>query len=110
VDWLAWRRHTRAWLGERQYESIYRALSAAPLPPGGYVLHDLNGLGLRARRQVGEAFDMYHPSGGRQVSFDADWASQHLSEAEYCAAFEQAEVVYRHALTLLLSALQHAPE
>ena len=94
-----------AWLREQQYESVYRVLSAAPSPRAGYILHDLNGLGLRPGRQVGEAFDMYNPSGGRQVSFDGDWASQQLSEAEYCMAFEHAEAAYRRALTLLFSAL-----
>jgi hypothetical protein len=90
-------------LRERRYADVYRALTRSPLPNEGFVLHDLNGLGLRAQRNAGEAFDMFHPSGGVQVAFDGDWQVQHLTEEEYCSAFRRADARYMEVLTVLLS-------
>ena len=97
------------WLRERRYGDVYRTLTGVPVPDEGYVLHDLNGLGLRAERKVGEAFDMFEPSGGVQVAFDGAWQTQHLSEEEYCRAFERADATYAEALTVLLSAMGPSP-
>jgi hypothetical protein len=90
-------------LRERQYADVYRALTNGPIPREGYVLHDLNGLGLREQRNVGEAFDMFHPSDDVQVAFDGDWQAQHLTREAYCSAFRRAEARYSKDLSVLLS-------
>lgn len=91
-----------ALLAAGQHMAVYRQLATQPIPPHGFVLHDLNGLGLRADREPGHAFDMFASGQAPQRSFDGDWETQALTREEYCAAFAQAERAYAHALQMLL--------
>jgi hypothetical protein len=97
-----------AWLREGRHDAVYRVLTSVPVPKDGYVLYDLNGLGLRSQRDPGEAFDMFHPFEGVQVAFDGDWQAQRLTAASYCDTFSRVDDQYRMALTALLSAVPKA--
>ena len=93
------------WLANGRSADVYRWLLAQPVRSDGFVLHDLNGLGLRATREPGHAFDMFDQHGGPQVAFDGDWDMQGLTRAEYCEAFTRAEAAYGYALDILLTTL-----
>jgi hypothetical protein len=98
-----------AWLAARRHDLVYRSLLTQPVRLAGFVLHDLNGLGLRAGREPGQAFDMFDSGDMPPTAFDGDWGMQGLSREEYCVAFTRAEQAYARALELLLTALQRAP-
>jgi hypothetical protein len=93
-----------AHLARQQYEDVYRALTTPLRWDQHFFVHDLNGLGLRSVRDMGEAFDMVSQS-GLHTSFDGDWASQHLSSTEYHRAFIDAERLYADALRVLIARL-----
>lgn len=96
-----------AWLRAGEYGAAYRWLLGQPMSDGALVLHDLNGLGLRADREPGHGFDMVAAGEAPTIAFDGDWQAQGLSQDDYCAAFARAQHTYARTLQALLAAMSH---
>lgn len=95
-----------AWLTAGQHLELYRWLLTRPSSEDAVVIHDLNGLGLRAERATGEGFDMVTLGDGTHTAFDGDWTIQQLTHDEYCVRFKRAEQTYASLLHTLLTAVQ----
>jgi hypothetical protein len=92
-------------LARSDYEGVYWALTTATRRKERFFVHDLGGLGLRASRMPGHAFDMVDQS-ETHMSLDGDWLSQRMSSDDYDRMFRNAERLYGHALQVLMATLE----
>jgi len=95
-------------LARSDYEGVYWALTTATRRKERFLVHDLGGLGLRASRKPGHAFDMVDQS-EMHTSLDGDWLSQRMSSDDYDRMFRNGERLYGHALQVLMAALEAVP-
>jgi hypothetical protein len=91
----------------KQYKDAYSYLNGTSLADGKLFIQDAGADGLRARRQTeGGAFDITYQNVTKQVMFDGDAVRQHLSDAQYQAAFEAIDAQYAKILLLLIDELK----
>jgi hypothetical protein len=89
-------------LAQHDYEGIYRALTTPSRWDEHFLVHDLGGLGLRAERRRGDAFDIVCQS-GVHISLDGDWTTQRMTSDQYHHVFRHAERLYADALQVLVA-------
>lgn len=84
----------------KKYQEAYQDLQAASVPDGKVVIEDLLANGLAVKPAKNQGPDVATMA-GRTVTFDGQWRKAKVPEADYTAAFANAEQEYARLLGLL---------
>jgi hypothetical protein len=88
------------------YRQVYSVLSTSANKEGRLFVTDFGAPGLRPTRKPNESFDITWRDSTHQTTFDGNWRTQNLSEAEYRDRFAADERQYAQMLQVLDVALQ----
>jgi hypothetical protein len=88
-------------LAEGKYMDVYLDLQAPMSHDGHFFVADLLADGLRPVCDRDQPFDSTARNGGKNVSFNGNWGSQQMTEAEYNARFRDDDARYARILGVL---------
>lgn len=90
----------------QNYRDVYLDLASASVPETKVFIEDMDADGLRPDRRGDDPFDVYTMGTGAGVSFDGEYESRDVSQAQYLQTFSEAETAYERMLEALLAELK----
>ncbi len=93
-------------LAKGQYRDVYMELQGPTARDGRFFVQDMQADGLVPRPKRGESFDIVYENDVTATTFDGDWETRGMSEADYDAKFVAADQRYADMLTALAAGLK----
>jgi len=86
----------------RQYRDVYLDLASASIPDSKLFIEDMQGDGLRPRREDDIPFDIVTKGTAEAFALDGDHKTKKISEDEYLRAYGEFEGAYEKILIALI--------